>query len=82
MIAAALLLTSSAKAQAPASDESQREQIFEKAFGKRPARPTRPLQLPVLLDGTQIADTVASGLDDPARTRMEAAPVLKALEKI
>lgn len=82
-LAAALLGTSCpSRAQAPAPDESQREQIFEKAFGKRPPRPTRPLQLPVLVDGTQIADTIASGLDDPARTRMQAASVLAALEKI
>jgi len=83
-LAAALVGTACpSRAQAPAPDDSQREQIFERAFGKRPPRPpTRPLQLPVLLDGAQIAETVASGLDDPARTRLQAAPVLAALGKV
>ena len=51
-------------------------------FGKRPARPTRPLQMPVLLDGMQIADAVVTAVEDPQRTRIAAAPVLAALAAV
>src|SRR5688500_18478728 len=69
---------------APTDPETERQRIFERAFG-RPGSPSAPrsvLELPLFYEGQEIGRVQARNADDPARSAFRADALLAALQPV